>query len=57
MDETETVSAPRRKRWSDLEDIQSAATIDIDRVIGVLVRYLGAGDERIDPLRTIAPPQ
>ena len=57
MDETETVSAPCRKRWSDLEHMQSAATLDIDRVIGVLVRYLGAGGERIDRPRTNAPPQ
>lgn len=57
MHETETVSAPRRKRWSDVEDMQPAATLDIDRVSGVLVRYLGAGDVRIDRLRTLAPPQ
>ena len=54
MDETETVSVPRRKRWSDLEDVQSAATVDIDRVSGVVVRYLGEGDERSGRPRTLA---
>ena len=45
----------RTRDWADLEDMQSAGTLDIDRVIGVLVRRLGPGDERIDRLRGLAP--
>jgi hypothetical protein len=37
----------RTKDWADLEEMQAAGTLDLDRVIGVLVRYLGADDERI----------
>ena len=31
-------------------------TLDFDRLIGVLVRYLGAGDERIERLSSLAGP-
>ena len=44
----------RTKDWADLEEMQAAGTLDVDRVIGVLVRYLGADDERIERLRTLA---
>ena len=37
----------RTKDWADLEEMRAAGTLDLDRVIGVLVRYLGADDERI----------
>ena len=37
----------RTKDWADLEEMQAAGTLDTDRVIGVLVRYLGGDDERI----------
>lgn len=37
----------RTKDWADLEEMQSAGTLDADRVVGVLVRYLGADDPRI----------
>jgi hypothetical protein len=40
----------RTKDWADLEEMQAAGTLDLDRVIGVLVRYLGADDERVDRL-------
>jgi hypothetical protein len=40
----------RTKDWADLEEMQAAGTLDVDRVIGVLVRYLGADDPRIDRL-------
>lgn len=40
----------RTKDWADLEEMQAAGTLDLDRVIGVLVRYLGADDERISRL-------
>ena len=37
----------RTKDWADLEEMQAAGTLDLDRVIGVLVRYLGPDDDRI----------
>ncbi len=40
----------RTKDWADLEEMHAAGTLDLDRVIGVLVRYLGADDDRIDRL-------
>lgn len=40
----------RTKDWADLEEMQAAGTLDLDRVIGVLVRYLGADDDRIERL-------
>lgn len=44
----------RTKDWADLEEMAAAGTLDIDRVIGVLTRYLGKTDERIDRLRGLA---
>ena len=44
----------RTKDWADLEEMQAAGTLDVDRVIGVLVRYLGADDERVERLRALA---
>lgn len=40
----------RTKDWADLEEMRDAGTLDLDRVVGVLVRYLGREDERIDRL-------
>ena len=44
----------RTKDWADLEEMQAAGTLDLDRVIGVLVRYLGADDDRIERLLALA---
>lgn len=44
----------RTKDWADLEEMQAAGTLDLDRVIGVLVRYLGADDDRITRLVALA---
>ena len=41
----------RTKDWADLEEMSAAGTLDRDRVVGVLVRYLGATDERVERLR------
>jgi hypothetical protein len=41
----------RTKDWADLEEMLAAGTLDVDRVLGVLVRYLGPTDERVDRLR------
>ena len=46
----------RTKDWADLEEMAAAGTLDIDRVLGLLVRYLGADDERIERLRHLVPP-
>lgn len=43
----------RTRDWADLEEMAAAGSLDVDRVIGVLVRYLGSVDERIDRLRTL----
>jgi hypothetical protein len=43
----------RSRDWVDLEEMAAAGTLDLDRVIGVLVRYLGPTDERIERLRTL----
>jgi hypothetical protein len=43
----------RTKDWADLEEMQAAGTLDVDRVVGILTHYLGAPDQRIDRLRTL----
>jgi hypothetical protein len=37
----------RTKDWADLEEMAAAGTLDAERVVGVLVRYLGSDDPRI----------
>jgi len=44
----------RTKDWADLEEMKAAGTLDVDRVVGVLVHYLGADDQRIDRLRELS---
>lgn len=43
----------RPRDWGDLAEMHAVGTLDLDRVIGVLVRYLGPDDERIERLRTL----
>ena len=43
----------RTKDWADLEDMLAIGALDVDRVLGVLVRYLGADDERVERLRAL----
>ena len=43
----------RTKDWADLEEMHAAGTLDADRVVGVLVRYLGPDDPRITRLVTL----
>ena len=43
----------RTKDWADLEAMQAAGTLDADRVVGVLARYLGPDDPRIARLLAI----
>lgn len=43
----------RTKDWADLEEMSTAGRLDVDRVVGVLVRYLGPTDERVERLRRL----
>jgi hypothetical protein len=43
----------RTKDWADIEAMIAIESLDIDRVLGVLVRYLGADDERVARLRSL----
>lgn len=44
----------RTRDWVDLEEMLVADSVDLDVVLGVLVRYLGGSDERINRLRKLA---
>ena len=44
----------RTKDWADLEEMAAAGTLDVDAVVGTLVRYLGGDDPRIERLRALA---
>ena len=43
----------RTKDWADLEEMAAARSLDLDSVVGVLVRLLGPEDERVDRLRSL----
>ncbi len=43
----------RTKDWADLEEMVALGSMDLDRVLGVLVRYLGADDERVEHVRKL----
>jgi hypothetical protein len=43
----------RTQDWADLEAMQTAGTLNINKVIAVLTEYLGTDDERIDKLRRL----
>lgn len=45
----------RKKDWVDLDEMQAAGTLDVDRVVGVLAQHLGAEDERVTQVRQLAP--
>lgn len=44
----------RSRDWVDIEEMMTLGSVDIDVVLGVLVRYVGAADERIGRLRELA---
>jgi hypothetical protein len=44
----------RTKDWADLEEMHAAGTLDVAGVLGVLTLYLGADDQRIERLRSLA---
>jgi hypothetical protein len=43
----------RTKDWADIEDMQAAGTLDVERVSDIIRRYLGEEDERITSLETL----
>ena len=45
----------RTKDWADLEEMADAGALDVDAVLGVLVRYLGADDDRVARVRSLVP--
>lgn len=45
----------RTRDWADLEEMQAAGTLDVDRVRAVLLKYLGADDERLTQLDRLEP--
>jgi hypothetical protein len=45
----------RTKDWADLEEMAAIGALDVDRVVGVLVRHLGAEDPRVARLAGLAP--
>jgi len=46
----------RSRDWADLEEMLDAGGLDVDAVLGVLTRYLGGADHRVDRLRRLAGP-
>jgi hypothetical protein len=43
----------RTKDWADLEAMAEVGALDVEAVLGVLARYLGSEDDRLDRLRTL----
>lgn len=43
----------RTQDWADLEQMADMGTLDLDRLVGVLVRFLGVSDQRIDRIRSL----
>jgi hypothetical protein len=46
----------RTKDWADLEEMIAIGSLNVDQALGVLVRYLGEDDERVERLRRLAVP-
>ena len=46
----------RTKDWADIEAMIEMHTLDVDRVIGVLTRYLGSDDKRVKRFLTLVRP-
>jgi hypothetical protein len=43
----------RTKDWADLEEMIAIGSLNIDQTLGVLMRYLGEDDERVERLRLL----
>ncbi len=46
----------RTKDWADLEEMLAVGAVNVDQTLGVLVRYLGEDDERVERLRSLIVP-
>jgi hypothetical protein len=46
----------RTKDWADLEEMIGVGSLNIDQTLGVLIRYLGEGDERVERFRSLTAP-
>jgi hypothetical protein len=46
----------RTKDWADLEEMEAIGTLNVDQTLGVLIRYLGEDDERVERLRSLTDP-
>jgi hypothetical protein len=46
----------RTKDWADLEEMIAIDALNVDQTLGVLIRYLGEDDQRMERLRSLAPP-
>ncbi len=44
----------RTKDWADLEEMHDVGTLDVAAVLGTITEYLGAGDHRIERLRSLS---
>ncbi len=44
----------RTRDWADLEDMAAVGSLNVERVIATLERYLGDDDDRIDRVRALA---
>jgi hypothetical protein len=47
----------RTKDWADLEEMLVIGALNIDQTLGVLIRYLGEDDVRVDKLRSLTVPE
>ena len=47
----------RTKDWADLEEMIAIGALNVDQTLGVLVRYLGEDDERVERLRSLTVPE
>jgi hypothetical protein len=47
----------RTKEWADLEEMNTAGTLDVGPVIGTLAIDLGGDDPRVERLRALADPE
>lgn len=45
----------RTKDWADLEEMAAAGALDVEAVLGTLVRYLGGDDHRVARVRALSP--
>jgi hypothetical protein len=47
----------RTKDWADLEEMIAMRALNVDQTLGVLVRYLGEDDDRVERLRVLTTPE